>query len=1454
MCGAALPRPARVFLNFGGTSLSNYRRSIVRIVALAFVLSSLGLAAFAASWPGLSAADTKNIMPVSEVKRGMRGYGLTVFSGTKIEKFDVEILGVLKRMNTGRDLIMVRVGGGPITSRNTGIIGGMSGSPIYIKGKLIGAISYGSSFAKEPVGMVTPIADMLEAWDPNLPKHATGYSSAQSLPEPMSVDGKSVNKIAIEPPGSASRDIDNGTIYMQPLMTTMMVSGMSQRGINRLADILKPFGIRPMAGPGSGSDPDSKIKASLQPGAAVGMSLASGDIDLTGIGTVTYNRDGKIVAFGHPMLGVGAVDAPMTTAYITDIISSYQVSTKLGSSIQTVGRIFQDRPWCIAGAIGAKPKTIPVTISVEDQAFKRDRVYHINVLNHPLLASRLIAMVTDEAIYDLHPTPGDATAEVTYNVMADQVGKITRSNVFFDPAAVDAPATMDIASLLQLLSSNKFHPLDIHSVNVRVRITDKRNTATIDRIFVKKSEFEPGETVDVGVVMRPYKAERVTKTFQVKIPATATDGRISLVVRGGGSPMGMMIATASQSMTADAPEGGDSPPGPAIMMGGDPSMSTADNVSQLVSKFLEREKNNDVVVQLLMRGTAMNIAGEKLTGMPSAIADVMKSSRNSGLKMEREEVKAVYPNDSIIYGSARLMIDVKKKSLREGKAAPKGGMSLDSPDSSSDALAALGGSDSMSMGSMDYGDGDMSTQSTAPRLDDIKSPPKTDPTKEDPMTVDKDSPDSPDDSADTTPSVDSKEPDKAPTPPVAPKSNIKTVVRQAQTWSQNTQADFAKGTFAGVSASSENKLELAPTLKKLAETPEQFVWCVTATKGGVYAGTGNSGKIYKISDTGEAKLFYETDELEVHSMVRDSAGNVYAGTAPHGKIFKISPDGTGKLLYTAPEKYVLALALDPEGNLYAGVGDAGKIYRIQPNGTGAPFASVNEQQVLSLSWDPHGSLLVGTGINGVVYRVTKTGSVKPIFDATEDSITSVVSDGDGNAYAGTSPKGVIYKISPNGQSKSIYSKANRVLSMACDSHNNVYAVSDSSLVKIAPDETVVGLDSSNDKVQFLSLAIDEEANTLYAGTGNIGSVYVSKCCDIRGTYESPVHDAKMISKWGRIKWVADAPEATGVEVRTRTGNVEAPDSTWTDWSAPYKKSSGEAVASAKGRYIQYQVALTTGKPDVTPRVAAVTVNYLTPNQAPTVKLSAPVGGEVWAGKQTIKWIGADPDKDTLSYDVFSSKDGGKTWKALVGGMSGGKTTTETKPASEITAKIDAELAKSKDIPEDMKAKLASNQKGDPKPGADVKPKPAGGSSTSTSYTWDTVSAEDGAYIVKVVGSDKNSNANDPLSDTIVSQPFTVCNKAPEVKLARKAVAMKGAAPATITGTATSKLVEIAGVQYRVDGGDWAAASPASGMFSSPSEDFTITTPSLTAGAHKVEVQAIDTAGNAASATVEVKVS
>ncbi|MHB9036758.1 MAG: SpoIVB peptidase S55 domain-containing protein [Armatimonadota bacterium] len=1411
--------------------------SMVLIAMSIFFVSFM--AAIAAAAPGVKPEDAKQFMPVSQIKRGMRGYGLTVFQGTKIERFDVEVLGVLKQMNTGKDLILVRIGGGPITSRDTEIIAGMSGSPCYINGKLVGAISYGQGFSKEPVGMVTPIEDMVEAWDENLPKQASGYSTG-TLTQPIMVDGKSVSSIAIDEPGADAKGIDNGVLHMQPLMTPLMVSGLSPRGLGRLSEILRPFGIQPMAGPGGGGRSAEEAKAELVPGAAVGMSLASGDIDMTGVGTVTYRRGNNIVAFGHPMLGIGAVDAPMTTAYVEDIMSNYQTSSKMAAPIKMVGRIFQDRPWSIAGAIGNMPKTIPVKVAIDDQSFKRSRTYKVNVINHPLLASRLITMVVGEAIFDMHPTPGDTTAELSYEVNADQIGTIKRSNVFFDPMSIDAASIGDIGTFLQLLNANRFHPVDIKSVNVKVRLLDKRNTATVDRIFVKESEYEPGETVDVGVVLRPYKKDRITRTYKIKIPGTAGNGKLVLQVRGGATPT---LMQASMNMPMD--DGDDSG---GMMPGGSPA-ANVDNVKQLVEKYLEHEKNNQLVVQILLRNTALNVAGEKLSGLPSTVADVMKSSRNSGLKLEREEVKELYDEDMIVVGMARLTLNVKQKSLNEGKSGPKPGPMMspedvqDTPDSSSPDDLNPASYDDIPM---------ISSMGSGPSVDVTEEPAPGDLGGNATEAVEEAS--VPDQPADIEqPKTETPQPGTPhPGAPSAAKSNVKSVVRQAKSWTQSTQADFAKGTFSGVSASSENKLELVPTLRKLVETPEQFVWCVAPVNDGLYAGTGNSGKIYHISESGDMKSFYETGELEVHSIVRDASGNVYAGTSPNGRIFKITPDGKGHVLFKTDEKYVLSLALDKEGNLYAGVGDAGKIYRISPDGVGKLFATLSEQQVLSLHWDARGFLIVGTGTNGVVYRVDPSGKAEPIFDAPEDSIASVATDGKGNIYAGTSPKGIVYKIGSDLRSKTIFSKTSRVLSMTADPSGNIYAVSDGTLVKITPDETVIQLDSSQDKVQFLAVAYNVDNGALYASTGNIGSVYVSKCCDVAGSYESPVHDTKMISRWGRIKWIADTPEGTTVELQTRSGNVETPDFTWTEWSSAYTTSSGEKILGKDARYIQYKVTLRISKPGMSPKVSSVTLSYLTPNQAPTVKLTAPSVGNVWAGNQTIKWVGSDPDKDALTYDVFYSKNGGKDWAPLVGGVSGGSGEKQ-QTAKEIVDKVKTELGKSGDVPDDMKKQVLKGTDvpaGSPKPSIGV----PNGSSNKSSHSWDTTKVQDGDYVLKVVASDRTSNAGDPLSGEVVSDPFVVCNTPPKVVLYQRSAVKKGAGPITVTGTVASKMIELTGVQFRVDNGAWMAAGPDDGMYDSGYEMFTVVTGDLAVGSHKVEVQAVDSAGNASTETVDVTIS
>ena len=1347
----------------------------------------------------------------------------------------------------------------------------MSGSPIYIGGRLVGAISLGNQFAKDPIGYATPIEYMFDAWSPDLPAKPSSLSAA---PPTAVIAGN------VPLPNFAGSDLP------------LMASGFSAQNISRLNQSLSPFHFNVMAGGGAGGDTDTNPLAkgaTLVPGSAVGVSLVQGDMDLTATGTVTYRDGNRLLLFGHPFTSLGPIDAALTTAYVVDVFPSYQDSTKIGAPIKTVGRIFQDRPFSVGGVIGPMPEMVPMTISINDESIKRRKDFHMRIINHPLLTGQLVSQMADAAIAQVHGQPGDSVAQVAFDVDVEEIGHVKRTNTFYDALSIDQTAIEDLDSLMRLLSSNSFYPLAVKSVRMDVTIQNRHDMAEIDHLFVKQSHFAPGDTVDVGVVLKPYKRPLYTRMVAVKIPLATADGPLSLSVRGGGSEGGVtsLLGGLIQIRSAE-------PLGPAA------------NVGQLVKAFSEKPRNNELVAHLLLPTAAVTVKGEKLSGLPPTLAAVMLSARTTGLRTERDEVKVTQTVPYIVTGGQTLNIMVRRKDVSEA-ARPSASSGGSAPPAGADP-APPADSGTLPMSSVDGGAGGFMMM-LSPDGMATKAPPahpNNTPNSGGAGTGSKIS-DQTSAAASGTP-ADSAPAKAADAPaPVADDAGapaaVKPVGRLPSVWRQDTMGEFAAGALKNVAVTSLGDVRLAPSLQKVADTPESYIWSLLPDgKGNVYLGTGDGGVIYKMDAAGKATPFFQTKELEVTSLALDNAGNLYAGTLPNGIVFKIGADGKGAKVFTAQEKYITALVCNQSRDevLVATGGGVGRVYslngrRVKVIGlaggitladgtrrrrstfvmpTGAPISAAAaaitpttigaaqplftspEANILSVATDKDGNVYAGSGPNGIVYKITSDGKSSVLYDTPEPNVSALATDSQGNVYAGTSTTGTVYRIAPDGTAKRLLGRSSPgIQSLKTDTSDAVYAVSGSTVYKINPDDSVQSYVADSDE-QFLSLALDTAGSTVYAGTGTVGSVYKIGVTGsaLQGVFQSTVHDAGSRSRWGTIAWSADTPAGAAVALQTRSGNTERPDDSWSTWSASYTSARGQTIASPPARYLQYQALLSGDAAGVAPKLRDVSVYYLPHNHTPVVGITKPSGGDAVSKSALLQWTGSDPDKDTLVYDVAYSGDGGKTWTPI--SKRATPNGARSKGASAGLAASQANLDKQTNVPPAIRAKIQAQMKEaaeaqDTGAAQDAKATAGAMGLKDTSFSWDTSEVPDGTYQIRVTASDKPSNPTDSLTAKAVSAPFLVANAAPTLKAETPAIAADRTV--TLRGTVATGLAFVKAVQAKVDGGDPVAASADDGLFDSSSEAFTLTLPTLSSGKHTVEVQALDMAGNSATKTVSVTV-
>jgi hypothetical protein len=486
----------------------------------------LGLAAalILASILPLRAGENPEIFPLSRVTPGLKGVAYTVFTGDEVEKMDLVVLGVLHNaMGPKQDVILIQLLGDKV--EHTGVVAGMSGSPVYFDGKLAGALSLKLGiFTKEAIGGVTPIENMLDVEKDSAPAAATGRHASSPAND---ATGPLASRIDL--PDNFAREVNLGSgQFLVPIETPLIVSGLFPETLAQFGKQFSAWGMTAMAG---GTSPASPDDANLKPGDMVGMNLVRGDISINPGCTVTSVENGRVLACGHPIFGLGSVSIPLSRGHVVLTLASSMASTKVMSTGGTIGTLTQDRLTAVMGKLGAGPPMIPIDVKLVTPAVTKD--FHIEVIENPQLTPLLVALSTFNGIVSTPAYGEGATLHLEGSIDLKGHTRVQLENLFA-PSDSPVPTGMFVALAVQAafarIYSNPYEPPQVERVQLQVTSLAERRWASIDEAWVEKSEVRPGETVAVKVLLRPYRGAPFIQEIPITIPPQASRGNLQLLM------------------------------------------------------------------------------------------------------------------------------------------------------------------------------------------------------------------------------------------------------------------------------------------------------------------------------------------------------------------------------------------------------------------------------------------------------------------------------------------------------------------------------------------------------------------------------------------------------------------------------------------------------------------------------------------------------------------------------------------------------------------------------------------------------------------------------------------------------------------------------------------------------------------------------------------------------------
>ena len=568
------------------------------------------------------------ILTFEDVRPGMRGIGHTVFEGTTISTFDVEIVGKLPHIGPDQDLILARCSGGPL--ERTGILAGMSGSPVFVEGKLVGALAYSWGFAKEPIAGITPIEEMLRlaAREPTR-RRASGRG--------LSIGTRELAPFfAAEGPGLVLRDTLVAPFARAagglPLSIPLAVAGIGAGGLGRVEPDLTRAGFLPVqAGSlGSAAPPPPR----LEPGSAVGVKLVRGDIELTATGTVTAVDGAQVLAFGHPLFGLGEVDLPLTGAQVETLMPSLMQSARVATPLGEVGALRQDRASGVVGRLGAKPAMIPVRFTLANPEHG-ERAYSFDVADDPTLSPLLLYVSLNGILASRERTFGNATVRVRDGsvIKMAQGEDVALDNLFSGPEAFDYGTGIP-AYILYLLMNNAWTRPEIAGVNLLLDYDAEPRTARVRRASVDRYRVRAGDEVEAAVVLSPFRGPEKVYTAKIRIPDEMPAGTLSLTVGGA-----LALSRADESLEPVLPR----------------------DLAQLIDLINQLRRNDRIYIAATREDSGVLLEGTRLPNLPPSVANVLSRPRSRGSVVavpRRSVLEEVIETEFAVEGSVRIELEV----------------------------------------------------------------------------------------------------------------------------------------------------------------------------------------------------------------------------------------------------------------------------------------------------------------------------------------------------------------------------------------------------------------------------------------------------------------------------------------------------------------------------------------------------------------------------------------------------------------------------------------------------------------------------------------------------------------------------------------------------------------------------------------------------------------------------